>query len=214
MQVTFFSDTHRNHDKVIMPKSDITVFCGDFSSEGSYKDTLSFLEWYNKIEGPKVMIAGNHDISFDEKMTHCRMEIKNLLKNFPDITYLENSSIEINGCKIWGSPITPWFYGDYWAFNKHRGSDIYAIWKEIPLDTDILVTHGPPMYMLDKTKDGMNVGCGDLYNKVMEIKPKIHAFGHIHEGYGQQEHEGVIFVNASCSDFHYNPINKPITITL
>jgi hypothetical protein len=32
-----------------------------------------------------------------------------------------------------------------WAFLKHRGDAINEIWKKIPKDVDILVTHGPPL---------------------------------------------------------------------
>lgn len=32
-----------------------------------------------------------------------------------------------------------------WAFMKHRGEAINKIWKKIPTNIDILVTHGPPL---------------------------------------------------------------------
>jgi len=57
-----------------------------------------------------------------------------------------------------------------------------------------------------------NVGCLALYNKVLQIKPKLHVFGHIHEGYGVKEHEGITFVNASSATIGYSLTNKPIEI--
>ena len=56
-------------------------------------------------------------------------------------------------------------------------------WDQIPSDTDILVTHGPPFGFGDMTSGRNNVGCKDLYEQVStRIKPKFHIFGHIHEG--------------------------------
>jgi len=54
----------------------------------------------------------------------------------------------------------------------------------------------------------------DLMRYVLSIKPKAHLFGHIHEGYGQAEKEGIIFVNASTCNARYYPINPPIVIDL
>jgi Icc-related predicted phosphoesterase len=59
-----------------------------------------------------------------------------------------------------------------------------------------------------------NVGCLDLYNKVLNIKPKLHVFGHIHEGYGikKYDQENITFVNASSATLRYEMKNKPIEI--
>lgn len=58
-----------------------------------------------------------------------------------------------------------------------------AKWNEIPDDTDILVSHGPPFGIGDLCKSSLRVGCPMLLSAVQErVKPKIHAFGHIHEG--------------------------------
>ena len=61
------------------------------------------------------------------------------------------------------------------------------MWKLIPDDTDILITHGPPYGHGDKiaTKNLDHVGCKSLYEEVISrIKPKFHIFGHIHESHG------------------------------
>ena len=46
----------------------------------------------------------------------------------------------------------------------------------------------------------------------MEIKPKIHVFGHIHSGNGIIEQNGTLFVNASVLNESYNYHYKPLTI--
>jgi len=65
--------------------------------------------------------------------------VKQLLRN---CTYLEDSGTVINGIRIWGSPWQPWFCD--WAFNVERG-ELMKYWKLIPTDTDVLMTHGPPI---------------------------------------------------------------------
>ncbi len=95
---------------------------------------------------------------------------------------MENESVEIEGIKIWGSPITPTF-GIGWAFNKNR-MKTHEVWKQIPTDTDIVITHGPPSTILDLSYNRENEleFCGDtsLRKRIFEINPKLSLFGHIH----------------------------------
>ena len=83
--------------------------------------------------------------------------------------------------KIWGSPYTPEFMN--WAF-MGTPSVLTGIWAHIPENLDILITHGPPFRIMDRTMDGFEVGCPHLLKRVRMIQPKYHIFGHIHEGYG------------------------------
>lgn len=53
----------------------------------------------------------------------------------------------------------------------------------IPDGVDIVMTHGPPNGILDLCPEG-NVGCGNLRRALHRVKPMMHCFGHIHEGYG------------------------------
>jgi Icc-related predicted phosphoesterase len=100
---------------------------------------------------------------------------------FSNAIYLEDSYVTIENIKIYGSPWQPRF-GKNWGFNLERGEELKEKWEKIPDDIDILITHGPPESILDKTDQGLSVGCDQLFEFVMEkIKPKIHIFGHIHE---------------------------------
>lgn len=70
-----------------------------------------------------------------------------------------------------------------WAFNLNRGTECLQKWNLIPDDTDILITHTPPLGYGDYTCSGVRAGCVDLLRTVQErVKPKYHVFGHIHEG--------------------------------
>jgi len=183
-KITFISDTHTKHRHLTndLPGGDILIHCGDISSRGYKNEIENFLGWFDNIKGYeyKIFIAGNHDFGFQDNPKECF----ELLKNYPSITYLEDNSIIIDGIKIYGSPWQPRFHN--WAFNVNRGWDIAQKWEKIPQDTDILITHGPLHGILDNTYAGQRVGCEDLYNRVMEVKPKVHCYGHIHFDYGMK----------------------------
>ena len=209
-KITFISDTHTKHKHLTndLPGGDIIIHCGDISSRGYKNEIENFLGWFDNIKGYeyKIFIAGNHDFGFQDNPKECF----ELLKNYPSITYLEDNSIIIDGIKIYGSPWQPRFHN--WAFNVNRGWDIAQKWEKIPQDTDILITHGPLLGILDITNISERVGCEDLYKKVMEIKPKVHAFGHIHSSYGMKEMDGMTFINASSLGEDYLYQNDPITL--
>lgn len=211
MKLVLISDTHTMHEDLILPQGDILIHSGDFSGRGKPHEVEEFFGWLerqSKNFKHIVFIAGNHELSFDYKSTWVVDAIKSLPIN---VHYLEDSEIIIDDIKFYGSPWQPEFFD--WAFNLPRGKKLEEKWEMIPNDTDVLITHGPPMYILDYTlRDMINVGCLALYNKVIQIKPKLHVFGHIHEGYGIKEQDGTMFVNASSATARYELINKPIEI--
>lgn len=207
MKITFISDTHGKHrsNKLQLPESEIIIHAGDFTSMGKLEEVIDFLKWYSELPHPhKILIGGNHDFLLEKNA----LLFKSLLPD--NIVYLENESSKIEGIKIWGSPITPWFYD--WAFNRERGEDIRRYWEQIPDDVDILVTHGPPYNQGDRTARGERVGCEDLLKKVLQIQPKYHVFGHIHEAYGITQNEHTTFINASCLNLSYQMVNAPVCI--
>lgn len=129
--------------------------------------------------------------------------------------YLRNSAIDIEGVRFYGSPWQPRFM--HWAFNLSRGEDLRRKWDFIPEDTDVLVTHGPPHGRLDlvpRDRAGIfeNTGCEELLLAVKRIRPKLHVFGHIHEGYGVTRESGTTFVNACVCDAAYRPVNPAVII--
>lgn len=221
VNVVAFSDTHNKHKQITLPECDIAICAGDITSVGQKHELESFLEWFNKQTQctERIFIAGNHDRCFDPKFGTNEW-LKPLLNKYNHLTYLEDSGIETFGLKIWGSPWTPWFHGDYWAFNKYRGDDIDQIWKRIPFGTDILVTHGPPAYILDYVEqDKAYAGCENLRFRVEEIKPKIHTFGHIHLESGRlerkvEDYKDTTYINASVLNNAYTIIAEPVKTIL
>jgi Icc-related predicted phosphoesterase len=65
---------------------------------------------------------------------------------------------------------------------------------------------------LDYAPIGGRVGCEELYRKIVEVKPKIHVCGHIHDGYGQKTMGGIEFLNASTLNDRYEYAHKPIVV--
>ena len=138
------------------------------------------------------------------------MTIKKLI---PDsVHYLKDEAIVVNGIKIWGSPYTPWFYR--WAFNKRRGEPMAAHWKNIPVDADIVMTHGPAHTILDTIINEQHAGDRDLLKKLLETKPKVHVCGHIHESHGMVKRYGIQFINACVLNESYELVHHPITFDL
>ncbi len=207
MLIDFVSDLHGFRPE--LSGGDILIIAGDLTARDTISEYDRFVLWLNKQPYRlKVVIAGNHDGLIEKgKITIGGDPSQN-------IHYLCDSGMEFEGFKIWGSPYTPIFLN--WYFMRNRGQDIKKHWDLIPGNTDILVTHGPPFGIFDKTIDEIRVGCEDLRIAVQErIKPRIHCFGHIHECAGSiTKIDGVTYVNCSYVDEQYRPVNKQIRLVL
>jgi len=215
MKITFISDTHTKHSQLNLPGGDILIHAGDLMNSGyNQGDIYSFLDWFSSQPYThKIFIAGNHDRMFEYKPEF----VRNLLKDseYDEVTYLEDEEIIIDGVKIYGSPWQPEFYD--WAFNLPRcGKELEEKWSNIPEDTDILVTHGPPQGYLDMSGapyNEPNLGCELLRVRVDKIKPKIHTFGHIHGGSGYKTNGHTHFINAAVLGEDYKLTCDGYTIT-
>lgn len=206
MKIVAVSDTHGMHEKVAVPDGDVFIHAGDFSSYGSLQNLEGFCSWLQVLPHKhKIVVAGNHD-----RIAQMDFELTRSLIADAGGVYLEDDQIIIDGMKIYGSPWTPRFMD--WFFMADRGPDIAEKWAKIPVDTDILVTHGPPYGIMDKVNN-LPQGCEELLNRIERLTLQVHIFGHIHEGYGcRQLSRGPIMVNASVCDSRYRPLNKPVEL--
>jgi len=181
IKVLHISDTHTYHGLLSIPDDiDMIIFSGDESNpKNPYlneQEARNFLCWYQSLNIKyKIFIAGNHSTAI-EKGLLTKEYIESL-----GIIYLENSSIEIEGINIYGSPITPTF-GE-WSYMMKR-SKLHDVWSLIPGNTHILVVHGPPKGVLDLSYDMYGklefCGCLSLKKRINIIKPILVCFGHIH----------------------------------
>jgi predicted phosphodiesterase len=218
MRLVCLSDTHNLHARLSVPDGDVLVHAGDATMQGSEGELRRFADWLRGLpHRRKVVVAGNHDWL-------CERQPGRAAEILEGLDYLLDSAVEIGGLRFWGSPWQPWFLS--WAFNLPRGEALQAKWDLIPPATDVLVTHGPPRGLLDEVEtltsrvlnalsalDG-HVGCAELRATVEALAPRVHVFGHIHEGYGQRRERDTLYVNASCCDRRYRPVNAPIVVDL
>lgn len=234
MKIVAVSDTHtygRNHKE--LPEADIFIHAGDLTFRGILEEIYHELSWIESLPYKhKLVVAGNHDFYFDERFSHgikfrnWRINrsdtIDELLTTYPSITYLQDSGIEIEGIKFWGTPWQPWYYG--WAFQPPMsGKDgvMESFLKEkfdlIPKNTNILISHGPPAGILDDADDAYKLGSPELLEAINNLPDlKVHIFGHIHESYGKKEINKIKFYNvASCNiDYDKNNLNPPVIIEI
>lgn len=195
------SDSH-SHDltKVLAGfTADILFIAGDWSYKATFQEVANFKQELKDIRfqfREIIWINGNHELGM-EQYPHLAKEIT----DYTDTRYLEDSGTSFikdlikygiaSKCHnrgreqylaVWGSPVTPWFGG--WAWNAMRGPEIASYWAKIPEDLDVLMTHGPAantgLGVLPWT--GEDVGCVDLYNRLMSMEkpPKVFISGHIH----------------------------------
>jgi Icc-related predicted phosphoesterase len=190
LKLWHISDTHSYHNLLQVPECDIVIFSGD---ESNYKDPYlnikefnEFIVWYSLLPIKyKIFVAGNHSAAIAKGLVKKQDFINK------GIIYLENDYAEIEGLTIFGSPITPTFHD--WYFMKSRDK-MDKFWSNVE-PVDIMVTHGPPKYILDlsENKEHKLEFCGDksLYRHVIErIKPILHCMGHIHN-YKGIENSGI-----------------------
>jgi hypothetical protein len=106
--------------------------------------------------------------------------------------------MELMGLKVYASPYQPEFCD--WAFPYWRNQDRFNLphqstpnsvaIAENPIPDfpaiDVMMTHGPPMGIRDAIIRGENVGCEHLLRAARRCRPRLHCFGHIHEGWGAE----------------------------
>ena len=111
-----------------------------------------------------------------------------------DIMFLEegtHSFVLKNGARltVYASPWTP---SSATVMSEHRWGFQYVSWEgermfengKIGNEVDLVMTHGPPMGIMDYTDARRRAGCPSLFAAVARARPRLHCFGHIHEGWG------------------------------
>ncbi|PLN82448.1 putative phosphoric ester hydrolase [Aspergillus taichungensis] len=84
---------------------------------------------------------------------------------------------------VYGAPQVPALvpFGPEHAFTYPPHHDAWS--GTVPIHTDILVTHTPPQAHLDLSPV-YSTGCPSLLSEIWRVRPLLHVFGHIHDGYG------------------------------
>jgi Icc-related predicted phosphoesterase len=236
MKIIAFSDIHGDLITV-KEKCDVVVIAGDIVPLYIQSNMVDSYEWFKHVFLPYieklpckhvVLVPGNHDIWFDEKIWEKLFQfenapnvptVENILKDYKGkLIYLKDSGVELDGVKFWGSP---WITNlPRWAFNltKEQQKEKFQL---IPKDTDVLVTHTPPFgevgtVQQDCWNKGRNFGSEALKEVLMEedCQIKVCISGHIHSGSNIERINNTTCYNVSQKDESYNIHRKPVVIEL
>ena len=183
MKILQISDTHNRHRQLTnLPEADVIVHCGDFADNGTGEEVLDFLNWY--IDLPykyKIFVTGNHDL--------CLWDAKDIEDLPENVFFLQDRGVTIEGVKFFGI-----------AYNHSECL--------IPEGTDIVITHEPPIMILDESA-GIHWGNVPLFKRIMEVRPRYHLFGHAHESCGTLKQDDIIFSNGAILDDFYHISHQP-----
>ena len=183
MKILQISDTHNRHRQLTnLPEADVIVHCGDFADNGTEEEVLDFLNWY--IDLPykyKIFVTGNHDL--------CLWDAKDIEDLPENVFFLQDRGVTIEGVKFFGI-----------AYNHSE--------RLIPEGTDIVITHEPPIMILDESA-GIHWGDVPLFKRIMEVRPRYHLFGHAHESCGTLKQDDIIFSNGAILDDFYHISHQP-----
>ena len=216
MRVGVISDTHGRLDWEI-PVCDVFVHCGDMTAAGTVEEFVDVIAKMRVMLAAGIirhalLVPGNHDRCVAEEVALCRS-----WSDGAGVRVLIDEGVEIEGVRFWGSPWTPPFR--QWHFMRTE-EELVETYKAMPKEVDVLITHGPPLGILDPGHDGSHAGSRALMRAVLLEQRTIghHVFGHLHGGGGKSVtqpgrwigHEGgrgaprTQFHNVAAMDEGYN----------
>jgi Icc-related predicted phosphoesterase len=216
MRLVAFSDTHGQHEEVTIPECDVVVFAGDACRYGSRDEFIEFVNWYVKIPAVRILVPGNHDFCTQKYLGFGKEACLNR-----GIFYLADDFVTINGITFYGFPWTPPYGNFAWMADE---AEMYDKLKKISVDVDVMISHGPPAGILDRSRKTREfTGSSAIYRFITEEynwpnkrdrDVSLHIFGHIHENYGRNRSNGCLFLNSSVLNLDYEMANKPHVINM
>ncbi|KIW16011.1 hypothetical protein PV08_06062 [Exophiala spinifera] len=199
-RIVCISDTHNQTPR--LPSGDILIHAGDLTNNGSRSELEKTVSWLAKTNFKlKIVVCGNHDVTADvdfyrEYGTYFHNQKREDPEQFiallssHSIIYLNHESRlvrlahddgAVTPLKIFGSPYSP--SRGFWAFG-YSAEEASALWDQIPLDSDIVVTHTPAKFHRDECSTRGTAGCEILRQTLWRVRPRLFVCGHIHEAYG------------------------------
>lgn len=202
MKILHLSDTHGFHGQLNdLPNADVIVHSGDFTKNGTEAEVMDFLNWFIALPYKhKAFVAGNHDV--------CLYGAD--IDGLPDDThYLYGSGVTLEGVRFCGIPM----FTQLLTATPTNGNRYEEMVAQIPMETDVLITHQPPLGVLDSS-DVTYWGDAVLFKKIKDVQPKLHLFGHVHNFYGIMKLGETVFSNASVVDEQYQLVNTPRLLSI
>lgn len=204
MKICAVSDTH--NWKIRFPKCDVLAIAGDISMRGTLPWFIEeFVPYIQQFTFDKcLLVFGNHDdeIYMNEEWRDIKLP--------ENIVVLNNTSYKYKNVKFYGSPNCNYIPGFLNTFSEETLEELFAT---MPDDTDVLITHSPAYGIGDTTYgDDYHLGSASLLEKIRQVKPKIHIFGHVHTGKKFIKENGTSFYNVSIVDENYEIAYKPTIV--
>jgi Icc-related predicted phosphoesterase len=209
MKIACISDTHMQHRQLEISSCDILIHAGDFLRTGKREEVCDFFDWFeNQPARYKLLVSGNHDRKVQKKL-----EEHNIILN--SVTFLHDSGIKIENLNFWGSSCSSCASTFIKSLKGEEDDKETIAYSMIPSGTDVLITHHPPKGILDSTSHhGYSNGNLSLLKKVLQIKPKLHVFGHVHLRQGILKNTDTTFINSALVNDEEELIFKPIYFNL
>lgn len=208
MRLALTSDTH-SYLPEIPSDVDAVIHAGDIGPDRDpinwYRDVL--YPWAVRVGVPIFATFGNH----------CFIGQRHAVPaGRPDnLSFIVDQAHTINGVKFWFSPWSNMFGS--WAYMVDEAG-LAARYAEIPEDTEVIVSHGPPKHYGDRILwDGViqNVGSVSLAERAAQLPLLRYIItGHIHEAHGHYLMGAVRVLNVSHVDEMYRPKHAPTIIEL
>ncbi|KAK1078419.1 hypothetical protein LTR33_007255 [Friedmanniomyces endolithicus] len=205
------ADTHGEQVQLPTEAVDVAIHCGDLTEESKLHEFKTSIDLLTKFNAPlKLVIAGNHDFALDLPVFKRKLadipppvddavvkreygdfgEARSVLERARDagVVFLDEGTHSFTlatGAKltVYASPYTPSKSDWGFSYDPDNGDHDWAIDTAV----DVVITHGPPHGVLDYTHTKKRAGSPSLFAAVARARPRMHCFGHIHEGWGAKQ---------------------------
>ncbi len=162
---------------------DIILVAGDITHFGGKDEAKRIL---SELPGMKVAVPGNCDPP----------DIVDVFDS-TDTLDVHGRFGTVEGIRFAGlGAANPMPFSTLFTYSEEN---ILLLLEPVARDSDVLITHTPPMGILDSTMFGHRGGSESIRKVVDTVRPALHVFGHIHESGGVERHENTVFVNAGAA---------------
>lgn len=200
IKIVCLSDTHGHHRRIDMPPGDILLHAGDYTLHGDRAHAEDFDDWLSTLSYTyKIVVHGNH-----EENASWKKEAKDILSH---AILLHQEQVEVAVQRKDGTLRTVKIFGTMfnWPCKGHN-----PYFDQIPLDTDIVVSHCPARGCVDEGR-----GCDSLRSCILDrVQPKVVLSGHQHGGRGVVMRGETTFVNAANAAKNHQVTKQPIVLYL
>lgn len=182
--MTVIADLH-GRTPPVRQDSYLLLLAGDIAPDDGQYEWLDgpFRAWLRSLPCPCVAVPGNHDkLIFRGEHPH----------DLPFTLLTEAGVAEVGGLRVFGCP------GVLDSDTFHASEDDFERrLAAMPERCDVLLTHNPPLGILDRPSAANHPGSLALRCSIWKKRPRLAVFGHIHEARGHGRFHDTYCVNAT-----------------